>query len=108
MSKETALSRFRQAPWNYNCAQTICAAFDRPDLLDSLSVCGGGRAPEGLCGALFGAIQVLPKLRNELIHDFMTQMGAKTCHDLKRIHHAPCAHCVAMAADLVTLYKRSF
>ena len=107
MSKETALSRFRQEPYNYSCAQTVCAAFGRVDLVCSLSYCGGGKAPEGLCGALYGACQVVPECRDEIIRDFSLLMGAHTCRELKRAHHTPCPHCVATASDLVERYRET-
>ena len=49
---EIALSQFRKP---YNCAQTVYAAFKGGDAegLEELSKCGGGKAPEGLCGALY-------------------------------------------------------
>lgn len=50
--EEKALSMFRAEPYRYNCAQTVCAALERMDLVEPLSACSGGRAPDGLCGAL--------------------------------------------------------
>ena len=55
--EEKALSMFRAEPYRYNCAQTVCAALERMDLVEPLSACSGGRAPDGLCGALYGALQ---------------------------------------------------
>lgn len=51
--EEKALSMFRAEPYRYNCAQTVCAALERMDLVEPLSACSGGRAPDGLCGALY-------------------------------------------------------
>lgn len=54
---EIALSKFRKP---YNCAQTVYAAFKGGDAegLEELSKCGGGKAPEGLCGALYSAVKL--------------------------------------------------
>lgn len=59
--EEKALSMFRAEPYRYNCAQTVCAALERMDLVEPLSACSGGRAPDGLCGALYGALQCSPE-----------------------------------------------
>lgn len=56
--EEKALSTFRTEPWRHNCAQAVCAALGREDLLEAVSACGTGRAPDGVCGALYGALLV--------------------------------------------------
>ena len=38
--EEKALSTFRTAPWRHNCAQAVCAALGREDLLETVSSCG--------------------------------------------------------------------
>lgn len=101
MSLSRALKTFRQNPWKYNCAQSISAAFGREDMVPALGSCGGGRAPEGLCGALYGAITVAPYLREQLTHSFLEKRGAITCHDLKRKAGADCRLCVSTAAGLL-------
>ena len=58
--EEEALSTFRTAPWRHNCAQAVCAALGREDLLETVSSCGTGKAPDGLCGALYGALLCTP------------------------------------------------
>lgn len=65
--EEKALSTFRTAPWRHNCAQAVCAALGREDLLETVSSCGTGKAPDGLCGALYGALLCTPvQSREEL------------------------------------------
>ena len=70
---EIALSKFRKP---YNCAQTVYAAFKGGDAegLEELSKCGGGKAPEGLCGALYSAVKLCTgaadKIRAELFSIF--------------------------------------
>ncbi|MBR5894435.1 MAG: hypothetical protein IKZ13_02690 [Akkermansia sp.] len=100
---EKALSTFREPPYMYNCAQTICAAFNRDDLLEPMKACGGGRAPEGMCGALYGAIQVAPERAEELKAAFIEKNGAWKCCDLKGgAQRVACQQCVAVAAQLVS------
>ena len=98
---EQALSTFREPPYMYNCAQTICAAFGREDLLEAMKACGGGRAPEGTCGALYGAMQVAPERAEELKTAFCVATGATQCNQLKGEHRVPCQTCVRTAAELL-------
>lgn len=100
MSKERALTTFRQEPWSYNCAQTVCAAYGREDLLAEMKQCGGGNAPDGLCGSLYGATCVLPDKREELVQFFREIMGAIHCRELKR-QGKSCQDSVSTAADLI-------
>ncbi len=98
---EKALSTFRQPPHLYNCAQTVCAAFGREDLLEAMKTCGGGRAPEGTCGALYGAMQVAPERAEELKAAFLAANGATECRRLKGENRVPCQTCVRTAAELL-------
>lgn len=98
---EKALSTFREPPHMFNCAQTVCAAFGRDDLLEAMKVCGGGRAPEGMCGALYGAIQVAPERAEELKAAFIAKNGSWKCSELKGgTPRVACQQCVAVAAQL--------
>ncbi len=98
---QRALSTFRQPPCMYNCAQTICAAFDREDLLPQARECAGGRAPGGLCGALWGAMQVCPERAEEIKAAFLAANGAVCCRELKGAGRVPCTTCVRTAAELL-------
>ncbi len=98
---EQALVTFRQPPYMYNCAQTVCAAFGRDDLVEAMAACGGGRAPEGTCGALYGAQQVAPQLATVLAESFCAAHGATTCRLLKGGNRVPCQQCVRLAAELL-------
>ena len=100
-ASEKALSTFRQKPCMYNCAQTICAAFGREDLIEPMQECGGGRAPEGTCGALYGAIQVAPHLEAALREEFNAVNGATMCRQLKGENRVPCQTCVSTAASIL-------
>lgn len=63
--------------------------------------CGGGRAPEGTCGALYGAIQVEPALEAQLREAFNAANGATTCRRLKGEGKVPCELCVRTACELL-------
>lgn len=99
--EERALSLFRTAPYCYNCAQTICAAVRRMDLLEAMAEFGHGKAPEGLCGALYGALQSSPEeKRPEVLRRFVSKLGYSKCKELKREGRVSCPECVAAAASL--------
>ncbi len=101
MQYSNALTFFRTDPYRYNCAQSICAAFGRDDLLESLSSCGGGKAPDGLCGALYGALQIIPAHRHEAVKEaFLQAAGSTYCLQLKKECKVPCRQCVTIAQEL--------
>ena len=102
MSKEKSLSFFRTPPHNYNCAQTSAAGFDQDGLVEPFKACGGGRAPEGLCGALYAAMELAPESkRTEMLEAFRLRNGAVACLELKQTFRVPCPQCVATAAELL-------
>jgi hypothetical protein len=106
MSKEKSLSFFRTPPHNYNCAQTIAAGFGHEDFIEPFKVCGGGRAPEGLCGALHAALALAPEAkRAEILEAFRQKNGAVSCRELKQTFRVPCPQCVASAAELLEKAK---
>ena len=50
-----ALELFTAVPKMHNCAQAVAEGCGHPEMVAELASCGGGRAPEGLCGALHSA-----------------------------------------------------
>ena len=99
---EKALSTFREPPYMYNCAQTICAAFGREDLLEPMKACGGGKAPDGACGALYAAMTLAGDKALCIMEAFRAIHGACTCRDLKGgTPRVACQDCVATAAKLL-------
>ena len=79
-----------------NCVQTILGAFKDAgkfnfvdeQMIDSFSSFGGGRAPEGVCGAYYSAVQLLSKVQDfEAVKKFETEFFEKfktsKCKDLK-------------------------
>ena len=97
-----ALELFRETPLSVNCAQAVASGCGRPDLKDELSGCGGGRAPEGRCGALYAALLLSPAERHEeLRRRFAAGIGSEFCREIKTVHHVPCERCVEFAASLV-------
>lgn len=96
-----AQSVFHQPPLNANCAQSVALLAGRDDLVEPFRACGGGRAPEGLCGALHAALALCPEeRREEIIAAFREAAGATTCRELKGACKTPCVHCVAIGDKL--------
>ncbi len=103
--KSKALEYFLQPPARYNCAQAVLAAYrevtgDCRCTLESFQTLGGGRAPEGICGALHAACLLCPEATPSLQAAFQAQTGALTCHALKK-PDVPCTDYVALAAELL-------
>lgn len=101
-----AVELFTAVPKLHNCAQAVAAGSGREDLVPELSVCGAGRAPQGLCGALHAALQLIKsENQNALKDEFSASAGALTCREIKGITKYPCSECVRLAANLVEKYR---
>ena len=99
--EEKALSIFRRPPRCLNCAQTICAAMEREDLIDHMADKARGKAPGGTCGALFAAMTLAPDRAEHIRTTFTTTLGANTCAALKTLS-TPCPRCVQTAIRLLS------
>ena len=67
---------------------------------------GGGRAPEGLCGALHAACTVAPAQADWLKGRFAARVGSLFCKELRSARQHPCETCVAVAAELLECQLR--
>ena len=64
---------------------------------------GGGKAPEGVCGALHAARVILetgPALA-EVENDFSAKAGSKQCREIRKMRSLPCSGCVTLSAYLL-------
>ena len=96
-----AVEIFSEVPRKYNCAQSVAAGLDRADLLSRLAACGGGKAPEGRCGALHAAMLIAGERKAAGIRaEFVAATGNEYCKALKQEFKVPCAKCVETAAAL--------
>ena len=59
--KNNAVELFTAVPKQHTCAQAVVCGAGREDLKMAMATCGGGRAPDGICGAVWGAAQLLPE-----------------------------------------------
>jgi hypothetical protein len=104
--KHRALATFRQAPQRLNCAQAVLHAFQEATgktnfALADFKPLGGGRAPDGLCGALHAACAVVPDKAERLKSRFAARLGSVFCRELRAARRHPCEVCVSHAADLL-------
>lgn len=104
--KDHALAVFHRLPENLNCAQAVMDAWQRTtgiaaDGVEGYRAFGGGRAPEGECGALYAACQAAPEAAEPMRKAFAEKAGSGRCHALKRELGFPCRECVALAAELL-------
>ena len=96
-----ATAILRQPPRRLNCSQSVLALCGIEDRMEEFAEFGGGRAPGGLCGALYAALQLVPEeRRGALRRAFAAEAGAEKCLDIKRGAGTSCQMCVAIAAAL--------
>jgi len=104
--KEHALKVFRQPPDRLNCAQSVLYAWrevfgDTKTTIPELKPVGAGRAPEGLCGAIYAACLLAPDRAEGLKAAFAARVGSLYCKEIRAAKKHCCADCVAEAAELL-------
>jgi len=76
----------------FNCAQAIVYKWSEIHVSSSLMATdfkksGGGRAPEGVCGALYGAIALFhgnTEQQNRLKGEFKAAIGSSLCRTIRK------------------------
>ena len=109
--KETAKAYFTgKHGRRLNCAQSVAETFRDRFPLDEkksaiLGACGGGMAPEGLCGAFYAAKCLLdhhfPHRVEEGMKELHSVAGSLKCREIKALKKLPCVGCVEKAAEEV-------
>jgi len=104
--KKSASEHYRQR--RGNCAQSVAFAWnaanpDRQKGEESFSACGGGRAPEGLCGALHASCTLAnPSAAEAIKQSFAEKSGGHVrCREIRKARTLLCHECVELAADLL-------
>ncbi|GHT26325.1 hypothetical protein FACS18942_03600 [Planctomycetales bacterium] len=101
-ASEQAAAFFAQRPKQYNCAQAVAQTFGRDDLLKQLKSCGGGKAPDGVCGALYAAMLLADEDQRESVKEqFLKEAGYLECKAIRQNGQTPCAGCVRCAAGIL-------
>ncbi len=82
-----------------NCAQSVLAGFGvTEDVIAEFALYGGGKAPEGWCGAAYAAAHIL-KNKQAVQDYFLEQAGAITCNEIRKLRKLSCIGCVEKAAE---------
>jgi hypothetical protein len=91
-----------------NCAQAVAAAWKEHSGNEYLSVeeyrqFGHGKAPEGLCGALYTACVFAGKDKDEIIKKRFAEKtgGHVRCKEIRQTGKLSCPVCVNLAASLL-------
>ena len=91
-----------------NCAQAVLRGFQQvlgiaDERIAAAAAHGGGRAPEGLCGALHSALELVdrPEDKAAIRAEFERQAGDVTCRAVRSLKQLSCSDCVRLAAELV-------
>jgi hypothetical protein len=93
-----------------NCYQAIIDAFQdkfkipEQEINDG-KIFGGGRAPDGFCGALYAVKVILEKNNGditELMTDFMINDGGYRCADIRSARQTSCVECIEKAAQYLS------
>jgi len=105
---KAAINLFRSPPRFLNCAQAVAEAWGSvtakdTHLVDELHGCGGGQAPEGVCGALHAAHLIVKDKAaiEELSSQFTAAAGSLKCREIRKLGQASCKDCVALAAGFL-------
>ena len=110
--KETARAYYlgKKGPHKLNCAQWIAETFREQFPLDEgtmelFSACGGGRAPEGCCGAFYATRCILeryfPRNAAEKMERLRTFAGSLKCREIKALKKKSCLDCIEKAEEAV-------
>lgn len=103
-----AVDTFRTPPFRHNCAQAVANQwkylYNSDDIVAEYAPYVGGHAPEGLCGALYAAMQAVPEHGEKIREEFQSRAGAVTCREIKGGTGFPCHSCVALADALIAKY----
>ena len=104
--KESDLTYFR-GPERFNCAQSVYRSLEKlreieEEKSEELATAGSGRAPDGMCGALYAAKQMLPAEQKAELRSWFEQNGGSVrCREIRQARKLSCRDCVAAAADYV-------
>lgn len=94
-----------------NCAQSVISAFKEnfdieEDMVDAFKNYGGGRAPNGICGALYAVKYIIKKQKDEekvaeLEEYFLEQAGALECSNIRGLRKLSCVGCVEKSSEFL-------
>ena len=107
MTTKEEVKRYFHGEEKFNCAQAVLKIMEekypnKAELIPAFKAFGGGRAPDGVCGALYGALELLPESEHlNLRNEFCKSAGSEKCKAIKKLKQLSCPSCVEVAVDLV-------
>lgn len=116
MTKKLAIDKFlgKNGEKRVTCAQTILGAFQEKfdvedETIDLFAQFGGGRAPEGLCGAYYSTVFLLNEKLPDMVDKFKLEYEEKLkftkCRDLKA-NKISCIQCVEFCSEHLENIKK--
>jgi hypothetical protein len=90
-----------------NCAEAVAEAWQQVsgkdlELTENLRKCGSGRAPQGLCGAIYAAQLVSDDDKRAALNErFADAAGSLGCREIRAMKKLSCLACVEWAAALL-------
>lgn len=107
MYRQKSQLYFHILPENLNCAQAILKGFQAEfgiaeEEIEEYRAWGGGRARDGICGALFAADRLLHQIgKASVSEEFKMKAGSILCSEIKGNRLQTCIACVQIADELV-------
>jgi hypothetical protein len=96
-----------------NCAQSVAFAWGAKNpggrgVEEVFAGCGAGRAPGGLCGALYASCQLAGAGAEDSIKQAFAEKsgGDLTCKEIRAARKLTCSGCVEAAAELLEKHSR--
>ncbi len=95
-----------------NCAQSVLCAFKDEfkiddDIIEKFRNYGGGRAPDGLCGALYAVKYIVNEKQldkekeAEIMDYFIKNAGALECSNIRNMRKLSCVGCVEKSSEFL-------
>lgn len=107
---EKASDYYHHPDYRYNCAQAmVCHYGGSEGEISEMKAMGSGRAPEGFCGALQGALFLLDKQslpKDTYIKTFSQQAGSPYCRQIRKQKQISCRQCVEIADKTLSSFLK--
>ncbi len=100
----------KKGPRRLNCAQSIAETFREKfpfdeETMELLSSCGGGKAPEGYCGAFYATKRILDRHFSQVAEEKMELLrsfaGSLKCREIKSLKKKSCLECIEKSVEVV-------
>lgn len=111
--KDQQAANFFGGKERYNCAQAVFKTFQQEaalpeSVIEAAKARGGGKAPEGLCGAIYaaGVVASDDATRRVIETAFADVAGSIKCREIRTMKRVDCRGCVALASGLVEIHDQ--